>query len=213
MTIHRHRTANLPPSTIVLQGERYIEGDIRCTADGVLVMCHDAQYAGREIDQTKWNALPEIPTLFELLRTFAGRIGLNLEVKTDGSRFACMQQYILAALCQLLQSFQFVEPLILQCFQLSVLKELNLVRPFLRPTVELSFLIEQRGVWEYWLFGQPRIPWIEYLSPSIDLVRNVYELDIAHWLGYHVLIWSNEPLRCDAFVLGCSTCSLICDVL
>lgn len=66
-------------------GARAIETDVRQTADGRLVICHDSIVRGRTVSRLSYEELkglePERPLLEELLEKLAGWCDFNLEIK------------------------------------------------------------------------------------------------------------------------------------
>jgi glycerophosphoryl diester phosphodiesterase len=59
------------------------EFDVRLSADGKAVICHDATAGGMEIATTASKSL-QLPTLDEVLRQFADRAFLDIELKVPG---------------------------------------------------------------------------------------------------------------------------------
>jgi glycerophosphoryl diester phosphodiesterase len=59
------------------------EFDVRRSADGKAVICHDATIAGMRIETTASENLP-LPTLEDVLQQFAGRAFLDIELKVAG---------------------------------------------------------------------------------------------------------------------------------
>jgi len=68
------------------------EFDVRLAGDGQAVICHDATIGGMEISRTPSADLP-VPTLEDVLRRFAGRAFLDIELKVAG-----LERLTLAAL-------------------------------------------------------------------------------------------------------------------
>lgn len=66
-------------------GVRMIEADVRITADGELVVYHDAMVWGRMVSRLTAEELrrfsPESPLLREVLESLAGWVSFNIEVK------------------------------------------------------------------------------------------------------------------------------------
>lgn len=56
------------------------EFDVRCSADGVPVICHDPVIRGMEIERTPASRLV-LPTLEDVLRSFSSRAFLDIELK------------------------------------------------------------------------------------------------------------------------------------
>lgn len=108
---HRGASGEAPENTFAAfdlalqQGAELIELDVHCSADGALVVIHDASLnrtAGRDgqvgemsaaalqgCDVGRWRgaawAGQTIPTLTEVLDRYAARVLLNIEVKRDGA--------------------------------------------------------------------------------------------------------------------------------
>src|SRR5208337_2222598 len=59
------------------------EFDVRLSADGEAVICHDATISGMKIEKTDSRSLL-LPTLEDVLRQFAYRAFLDIELKVAG---------------------------------------------------------------------------------------------------------------------------------
>jgi len=59
------------------------EFDVRLSADGQAVICHDTTIGGMKIEDTASESLP-LPTLEDVLRQFAQRAFLDIELKVAG---------------------------------------------------------------------------------------------------------------------------------
>ena len=59
------------------------EFDVRRSADGQAVICHDASIGGMKIEKTASKTLP-LPTLEDVLAQFASRAFLDIELKVLG---------------------------------------------------------------------------------------------------------------------------------
>ena len=59
------------------------EFDVRCSADGAAVVCHDSAIEGREVALTAAKVLA-LPSLEEVLRHFSSRAFLDIELKVPG---------------------------------------------------------------------------------------------------------------------------------
>ncbi len=91
---HRGDRSRAPDNTLeayglaVEAGADGIELDVRRTADGVLIMSHDAQHGDMlpfiemTMDEVR-TQIPEIPTLIEMLEFVPPHIWLNVEIKND----------------------------------------------------------------------------------------------------------------------------------
>ena len=91
---HRARSGEEPENTLaavdaaVARGVEAIEVDARITADGIVVVCHDATVGGRVVATSSHADLLDangpIPTLREVAGSVAGRCLLDVEVKEPG---------------------------------------------------------------------------------------------------------------------------------
>jgi len=91
---HRGDRSRAPDNTLeayrlaVEAGTDGIELDVRRTADGVLIMSHDARYRDMppfiEMTMAEVRAqIPHVPTLVEMLEAVPSHIWLNVEIKND----------------------------------------------------------------------------------------------------------------------------------
>lgn len=86
----RHAAENtvLAAEIAISQGADMIELDVRRTADGVLVVHHDALLHGVPLHDLSYDLVrdikPDIARLDELLSTAAGRVMLDVELKESG---------------------------------------------------------------------------------------------------------------------------------
>ena len=100
---HRGAAGHAPENTLaaiqkgIALGVDFVEIDVRCTADGVLVVLHDATVNRttdgkgrvdrlflRDIAKLNAGNGEHIPTLEEVLKIAAGKAGLMLELKAEG---------------------------------------------------------------------------------------------------------------------------------
>jgi glycerophosphoryl diester phosphodiesterase len=69
----------------VRAGVRAIEIDVRTTADGKLLVCHDSTIWGRTVRRTEYGALrkssPDRPLLEHVLESLAGWVAFDIEIK------------------------------------------------------------------------------------------------------------------------------------
>jgi glycerophosphoryl diester phosphodiesterase len=61
------------------------EFDVRLTADGEAVVCHDAKTQGIEIARALADSLPQLPRLREVLVRYGDRASLDIELKVPGA--------------------------------------------------------------------------------------------------------------------------------
>ena len=92
---HRGASADAPENSLeaferaIALGADMIEFDVRRTADGALVVFHDARVGGAPVStltlhELRRRAGPSPPLLGDVLELARGRIGVDVEVKEDG---------------------------------------------------------------------------------------------------------------------------------
>jgi glycerophosphoryl diester phosphodiesterase len=132
---HRGASAFAPENTLtafkaaVLAGADGIEFDVRLSGDGVPVVIHDdtlyrthglrrrvADLSAKEVDDL---GVPSLRELFELMSD--NELVLCLEIKDSSAELA-------ERCCRLVREFSFAERTIVECFDLSVLKYVDLTR-------------------------------------------------------------------------------------
>lgn len=208
MIYHYHRVANLPFPKIlelyqkkVIKDNTYIEGDIQMTMDGILVFSHDPIWYGLDINTNRYDflnqkkELPKVVDLFEFM--LASRlnnvISLNLEIKTDGSLFELYKNDIIYNFLRISQRFYrgYKNSLIIQCFDVNILKVIENLRFYFNFDYVTSFLIS-------YIKDINNINningYIKYISPPIEKVdKNIIEE--IHKMGYFVLLWNIKDIK------------------
>jgi glycerophosphoryl diester phosphodiesterase len=87
---HRGAKAYAPENTIeafqlaLQHGCDGFEFDVRLTADGQALVCHDPKFKRIAIARAERRSLPELPTLEDVLESFADRAFLDIELKVAG---------------------------------------------------------------------------------------------------------------------------------
>ncbi|MBD0334865.1 MAG: glycerophosphodiester phosphodiesterase [Cyanobacteria bacterium Co-bin13] len=154
VTAHRGSSAIAPENTLaalqqaIVDGADFAEVDVQATADGELVLFHDAdlsRIAGlphrlgersyREIcqvDAGRWFgpefAAERIPRLAEAVNRVRGQLRLNLELKAYGSTRHSLAQ----RLVEQLQQLAFSHDCIVTCFDRALLWQVHQLAPQLR---------------------------------------------------------------------------------
>ncbi len=146
------------------------EFDVRRSADGVAVICHDAAVGGVEIANTGSKTLP-LPTLEDVLRQFAHRAFLDIELKVAG-----LEAQTVAELRKHSPQNGYVVSSFLPEV-LTAIRELDSAIP-------LGFLCDTQE----WLRGWRQAP-AEWVIPQFALVdRQVVEL--IHAAGKKIMVWT-----------------------
>src|SRR6266852_1990588 len=156
------------------------EFDVRLSADGQAVICHDATVGGMEIANTASKSLAfPLPTLEDVLRQFAHRAFLDVELKVAG-----LEPQTLAELRKHPPQKGYVVS--------SFLPEVLTAIHGLDPVIPLGILCETRDQLRAW----PQMP-AEWVIPQVALVdRQLVEL--VHGAGKKIMVWTvnrAEPMR------------------
>jgi glycerophosphoryl diester phosphodiesterase len=81
---------SIPENTVAAFDQALADGcdgfefDVRMTADGVAVICHDAYVEGLEVASTSAHRFPRLLRFEELLTRYRGRAFLDIELKVEG---------------------------------------------------------------------------------------------------------------------------------
>jgi glycerophosphoryl diester phosphodiesterase len=146
------------------------EFDVRRSADGQAVICHDAIIGGMEIANTASKALP-LPTLEDVLRQFAHRAFLDIELKVAG-----MEPQTLAEL----RKHPPQKGYVVSSFLPEVLTAIHDVDP----VIPLGILCETQSQ----LRGWREMP-AEWVIPQFKLAdRELVEL--VHGAGKKIMVWT-----------------------
>ncbi len=204
---HRGASAYAPENTLAAfdlahrQGADMIELDVQISADGVLVVFHDAtseRWDGRnrpvaQCSLTDLQALDiggeRLPTLAETL-DFARHcgIGLNVEIKVPGIGQRC---------AAMLREFGMREQTIISSFLPSALREVRTADPALR----CGYLMGTRTyhpatrLREFWPFFALKYLDVQAWHPSCELPGLLPIIPLVRRAGYAVHVWTvDDPL-------------------
>jgi glycerophosphoryl diester phosphodiesterase len=146
------------------------EFDVRRSADGQAVICHDAAVGGMEIADTPFKTLP-LPVLEDVLRQFAHRAFLDIELKVAG-----LEPQTLAEL----RKHPPQKGYVVSSFLPSVLTAIH----NLDPAIPLGILCETQDQ----LRGWREMP-AEWVIPQFALVdRQLVEL--VHGAEKKIMVWT-----------------------
>ncbi len=146
------------------------EFDVRLSADAQAVICHDPTIGGIEIAKTVANSLP-LPTLEDVLRQFAHRAFLDIELKVAG-----LESQTLAEL----RKHPPQKGYVVSSFLPDVL---TAIRDF-DPAISLGFLCENKDQLRSW-----RETPAQWVIPRFDLAdRELVQL--VHTAGKRIMVWT-----------------------
>jgi glycerophosphoryl diester phosphodiesterase len=146
------------------------EFDVRLSSDEQAVICHDATIGGMEIEKTASKSLP-LPTLEDVLRHFAHRAFLDVELKVAG-----LERQTLAGLLRYPPQKGYVVS--------SFLPDVLMAIHDLDPAIPLGFLCETEGR----LLGWREMP-AEWVIPQFKLAdRELVEQ--VHAAGKKIMVWT-----------------------
>jgi len=152
------------------QGCDGFEFDVRLSADGQAVICHDATVGAVEIEKTDSKILP-LPMLTDVLRQFAGRAFLDVELKVTG-----LEAQTLAELRRHPPQKGYVIS--------SFLPEVLTAMHDLDPAIPLGFLCET----EDQLRGWRQMP-AECVIPQFKLADREL-IERVHAAGKRIMVWT-----------------------
>jgi glycerophosphoryl diester phosphodiesterase len=178
---------NIPENTLasfelcLQHGCDGFEFDVRLSVEGQAVICHDATIGGMEIASTASKTLP-LPTLDDVLRQFADRAFLDIELKVAGLEAQTLAE---------LRRYPPQKGYVVSSFLPGVLIAIHEIDP----AIPLGFLCETKEQ----LRGWPQMP-AEWVIPQLALVdRQLVEL--VHAAGKKIMVWTvNRAERMREFV-------------
>jgi glycerophosphoryl diester phosphodiesterase len=145
------------------------EFDVRCSADGVAVICHDPEVRGLQIESTPAEQLA-LPTLDEVLKRFSARAFLDIELKVGG-----LERQLAAAL----RAHPPTKGYVVSSFLPAVLKAVS----ELDRDVPLGFLCERED--QLTPAGLPPA----WMIPHFTLVTREL-IERAHAAGSKIMTWT-----------------------
>jgi glycerophosphoryl diester phosphodiesterase len=146
------------------------EFDVRLSADGQAVICHDATTGRMKIENTASNVL-QLPALEEVLRQFAHRAFLDIELKVAG-----LEQQTVSILHKHIPQKGFVVSSFIPD-ELTAIHNLD-------PAIPLGYLCETRGQLRGW--NESPAKWI---IPRCDLASREL-IGTIHEAGKKSMLWT-----------------------
>jgi glycerophosphoryl diester phosphodiesterase len=147
------------------------EFDLRLTADGRAVVCHDARSAGTVIARATAAKLPRLPCFEDVLARYAGRAFLDIELKGPG-----LTAPVLAALARCPPERGYL----LSSFLPEVLIELR----NRDDSLPLGFIYDQKKQRQRWR----ELP-VQYVIPHYSLVTREL-VDQVYDAGRKLFVWT-----------------------
>ena len=167
---------NIPENTLasfelcLQHGCDGFEFDVRRSADGKAVVCHDPMIRGVAIAKTP-AAVLAVPTLGDVLRLFGGRAFLNIELKVAG-----LGREILT----LLREHPPQKEYVVSSFKPEVLTVIH----GLDPTIPLGFIWDRRDELNRW----QELP-VAWVIPQYELADQTL-IGQVHASGKKVMVWT-----------------------
>lgn len=146
------------------------EFDVRLSADGQAVISHDPTIGGLKIEDTASTGLP-LPTLEDVLRQFAQRAFLDIELKVAGLGLQMLAE---------LRKHPPQKGFVVSSFLPDVLTAIH----DLDPAIPLGLLCETRGQ----LRGWREMP-AEWVIPQFKLADGKL-VELVHAAGKRVMVWT-----------------------
>jgi glycerophosphoryl diester phosphodiesterase len=146
------------------------EFDVRLSADGQAVICHDASIGGMKIEKTDSRSLP-LPTLEDVLRQFAQRAFLDIELKVAGLGLKTLAE---------LRKHPPQKGFVVSSFLPDVLVAIH----SLDPGIPLGLLCETRGQLRGW-----REMAAEWVIPQFKLADGKL-VELVHAAGKRIMVWT-----------------------
>jgi glycerophosphoryl diester phosphodiesterase len=146
------------------------EFDVRLSADGQAVICHDATIGGMKIEDTASESLP-LPTLEDVLRQFAQRAFLDIELKVTGLGLQTLAE---------LRKHPPQKGFVVSSFLPDVLVAIH----SLDPGIPLGLLCETRGQLRGW-----REMAAEWVIPQFKLADGKL-VELVHAAGKRIMVWT-----------------------
>ena len=152
------------------QGCDGFEFDVRLSADGEAVICHEATIGGMRIENTASNSLP-LPTLRHVLQQFEHRAFLDIELKVTGLGLQTLAE---------LRKHPPQKGFVVSSFLPNVLVAIH----SLDPGIPLGLLCETRGQLRGW-----REMAAEWVIPQFKLADGKL-VELVHAAGKRIMVWT-----------------------
>lgn len=162
-----------------------LEFDLRLSADGRVVICHDPIFAGLEIATATVDQLPQMPLLDDVLTRYGSRAFLNIELKVPG-----LENLLTATL----RCHDLFSDLSGGCVVSSFLPQVLVTLRQLAPALLLGFLCDTQAslnTWREWP--------VQYVIPHHSLLSRELIAEF-HVAGLQCITWTvNAPDQMRSF--------------
>lgn len=147
------------------------EFDVRLTADGVGVVCHDPEWHGVEIERATAGELAGMPRLDEVLERYGERAFLDIELKVVG-----LERIV----TDLLRRCPVRRGIVVSSFLPQVIEGVHR----LDAEIPMGFIFEKRAEMERWR----KLP-VEYVMPQYRIASEDV-IQAIHGSGKKILVWT-----------------------
>jgi glycerophosphoryl diester phosphodiesterase len=147
------------------------EFDVRLTADGSAVVCHDPQSAGIDIAQARAEDLPALPRLEDVLARYHERAFLDVELKVAGLE---------AMVATMLRKFPPQRGFVISSFLPEVVRQMHAQGS----AIPLGLICETRAELADW----KELP-VDYVIPHHKLVEPE-SISMIRDAGRKILVWT-----------------------
>jgi len=176
---HRGARANksIPENTFASFDQALADGcdgfefDVRITADGEAVVCHDPKFISVSIARSKGIALPDLPRLDRVLKRYQRSAFLDIELKVAG-----LEKQV----AELLRQTSIRHGCMVSSFLPQVLRSLHSADP----DISLGLICETRSQLQPWCEVPVDCVIIRYSLASQRLIREIHDA------GKKIFVWT-----------------------
>jgi glycerophosphoryl diester phosphodiesterase len=186
---HRGARANksIPENTLdsfdqaLADGCDGFEFDVRLTADGEAVVCHDPKVGAAEIARSNRSALPDLPRLDRVLKRYRRNAFLDIELKVAG-----LEKQV----AELLHQYSIRRGFVVSSFLPAVLRNLHTEDQ----TIPLGLICETRRQLEHWRELPVEYVIVRYSLAEQKLIREIHDA------GKKTFVWTvNDKVMAKKF--------------
>ena len=205
ITAHRGSSNNAPENTLaaiekaIEEGADYAEIDVRMTADGSVILMHDASLVRTAgADEMIWNARWEyiqgldagshfssdftgekIPSLAEVIDATGGRIRLNIEIK-----YSSHTPDLARKVAEIIVEKDYVDRCVVTSFKYDALADVKAVSPDIKTGLIITMP----------LGSYTKLINVDFYSLSATFL-SARQADMIHRLGYEIHVWGAKDAQ------------------